>query len=119
MDYHPEAIDLVVFVPEEDGETLSVLDEDDGVTVRRQSGAFHRTRFTLGRRGDRLTLVAQVSGNGYGEFRRRWFRVRFRGPEVDEVRIERKSIDRDNGVFVLKNRGEDFTLTCRIVPRRR
>jgi alpha-glucosidase len=119
MDYHPEAIDLVVFVPEEDGETLSVLDEDDGVTVRRQSGAFYRTRFTLGRRRDRLTLVAQVSGNGYGEFRRRWFRVRFRGPEVDEVRIERKSIDRDNGVFVLKNRGEDFTLTCRIVPRRR
>jgi hypothetical protein len=66
-----------------------------------------------------LTLVAQVSGKGYAEFRRRRFHIVFRGALVDEVRIERKSIDRDNGAFVLENHGEDFTLTCRIAPRHR
>jgi alpha-glucosidase len=118
MDYHPEAIELVVFVPEEDGETVSRLEEDDGLTRGRANGAFYRTRFTLTRAGNRLTLSADVSGDGYPQFRRRQFRIAFRGAAMDEVRIGRRPLDRHNGAFVLDNRGENFTLTCSVSPSR-
>lgn len=123
MDYHPEVIDLGVFVPEEDGETVSVLDEDDGLTGARADGAFYRTRFTLTRAGAGLTLVADVSGEGYPQFRRRQFRIAFRGAAVDDVRIGRRRIGRKpvsqrNGAFVVENRGENFTLTCSVSPSR-
>lgn len=112
MDYHPEAINLAVFVPEEDGETVSLLDEDDGLTTARANGAFYRTRFTLERAGNRLTLIGEVNGNGYPQFRRKQFRLVFQGTAVDDVRCGTRSVPAQGGTYLLENRGEPFTLTC-------
>ena len=113
MDYHPNVIDLAVFVPDEDGETVSILDEDDGLTMARADGAFLRTRLTVTRAGNQLSLIGRVSGDGYPQFRRRRFRVAFRGASV---RAEEGDVGQREGMFLLDNRGEDFTLVCRIDP---
>ena len=118
MNYQPTEIVLAIFVPGEDGETVSVLDEDDGLSGQRAHGAFYRTRFTLGRSGDRLSLIAEVSGNGYPQFRRHRFRLVFRGAAVDDVRVDGRSAIPQNGSLVLDNRGDTFALTCRVTATR-
>ncbi len=86
--YAPEKITLLVAVPEEDGETLSYLHEDDGVTYKYQSGEMVRTEFRLGRIGNQLTLKGISSGQGFPEHTRKQFRVRFLGADIPTTVIE-------------------------------
>ena len=81
MGYHPAALELNVFLPDADGETISVLHEDDGDTFAFCGGAFFRTRFALRRDGPRVTLAATVTGDGFPAFRRTQFCVTL--PRVD------------------------------------
>ena len=77
--HFPEEIELRVIVPAEDGETTSILHEDDGLTFAHEAGAFFRTTFRLARAGAVLTLAATVAGEGFPEFRRKRFRITFPG----------------------------------------
>ena len=82
--YHPDVIELHVFVPGADGTHTSLLQEDDGVTT---SGARYRTTLTLTRAGDRVTLRGETTGDGYPEFARTAFRVVPHGAATDEPRV--------------------------------
>ena len=53
----------------------SLLQEDDGLTLAAPTGARHRTTFELTRAGGRLTLRAEVDGDGYPEFAREAFEL--------------------------------------------
>jgi len=111
MDHHPEALELRVVVPDEDGEFYSHLHEDDGISNAFQSGAFVRTTFCLTRQGNRIGISAKVSGNGYPEFRRRHLRLVFHGLSVDRVELRGSEVRTGGGYVDLENRGEDFELT--------
>lgn len=110
MGHHPEAIDLHVFPPREDGEWTSALHEDDGVTFAEARGQFVRTDLTVRRQGGRLTIEARVSGDGYPEFRRRRFRLVFHGQAPAEVRVGGQARPLEQGSLELENAGESFTL---------
>jgi alpha-glucosidase len=73
--HHPEAVELHVFMPGEDGTWTSFLQEDDGVTTAAAQGARVRTTFTITRTGERVALRADVEGDGYPEFARQRFVV--------------------------------------------
>lgn len=79
QDHYPEELELALVIPEKDGTTVSELHEDDGLRDGHLHGDYLRTRFTLTRNGDQLTLSTTVSGNGYPEHRRKRFRLRFIG----------------------------------------
>jgi alpha-glucosidase len=79
MDYHPERIELHVFVPSKDGVTTSNLVEDDGTSFDYESGERLTTRFTLTRKGNELTLEAKTEGHAYAGFQRNVFDIRLRG----------------------------------------
>lgn len=110
MGYHPTAVELHVFLPGEDGETRSVLHEDDGLTFSRQDGAFYRTEFVLRRTGREIALAASVSGQGYGEFARQEFRVIFHGPIEDRIVVSDETFRLEDGKFILPNAGTGFSL---------
>ncbi len=74
--YHPEDIVLLIAVPSRDGETASILHEDDGLSTDHAQGAFVRTHFTLRLENGTLQLSASVEGQGYPAFRRQRFRIR-------------------------------------------
>jgi alpha-glucosidase len=74
--YHPEDIVLLIAVPSRDGETASILHEDDGLSTDHAQGAFVRTHFTLRLENGTLRLSASVEGQGYPAFRRQRFRIR-------------------------------------------
>ncbi|MFL6134500.1 MAG: TIM-barrel domain-containing protein, partial [Nocardioidaceae bacterium] len=99
--YHPETVELHVFVPPGDGSHLSVLAEDDGLTFALRDGAYYRTRFTLTRDGGRLTLVGTVDGQGYPEFRRTSFRLVVHGASPDVVLLDGAPVLDDGSGFVL------------------
>src|SRR3954453_3575234 len=73
--HHPRVVELHLFVPFEDGEPRSLLQEDDGETTAALGGARYRTTFVLERRGSRVTLRAEVEGDGYPEFGREAFEL--------------------------------------------
>jgi alpha-glucosidase len=85
--HHPESIELLLAVPEANGEWVSVLHEDDGLTFARREGACLRTRFTVRRAGGHLSLEIATEGRGYAEHRRKGFTLRLLGGE---------SLDSDN-----------------------
>jgi alpha-glucosidase len=114
MDHHPDLLELHVVVPEEDGGFRSFLQEDDGVTDAYLSGGFLRTTFTILRQGSRVRIAANVSGNGYPEFRRRHFRLVFRGAAVDAVEIDGVAIPTHGGRLDIENSGESFALSFRV-----
>ncbi len=111
MGHAPELLVLHVFVPDEDGEFLSELQEDDGVTLAFSRGAHHRTAFRLTRRGTALSVSAAVTGSGFAEFRRHTLRFVFHGFSGREVTINGRALRVENGVVELENRAEDFTLS--------
>ena len=49
---------------------MSEVQEDDGITLAADGGAFVRTTVRVSRDGDRLTVAATVSGSGFDEFAR-------------------------------------------------
>jgi len=114
MGHHAEEIELHVFIPEEDGEWSSMLQEDDGLTFAFREGAVVRTEFILSRRGGRIDLRAEVSGGGYAEFSRRRFILRFHGLEDGAVWIDGRERTLEDGRIVLQNAGEPFALSVHL-----
>jgi alpha-glucosidase len=111
MGCYPDAVLLHVIVPEEEGEFLSQLHEDDGISDAHVDGHFLRTTFTLSRRGDRVKLVAQVGGKGFPEFRRTRFQLLFRGATVERVELDGHDVRAPGGRLDLANSGEAFELS--------
>ena len=114
MGYHPGEIELHVFIPDEDGQTRSMLHEDDGLTFASREGAFYRTDFVLGKNGPRLTVSASVSGRGYPEFARKRFLLRFHGADVTGITVDGSPAEAVDGVIVIENTGGDFSLEAEI-----
>ena len=116
MGYHPTRIELHVYLPARDGETHSVLHEDDGETFGFRAGAFYRTEFTLRRAGGEITLEASVTGNGYPAFARREFVLVFHGGRPAVATLDgREEVWHDNRL-VFKNEGEGFSLRIEQLP---
>jgi alpha-glucosidase len=111
MGFHPEQIELNIFAPGEDGETISFLQEDDGTTFAFREGAFVRTTFTALRRGDDFQLTAKVSGEGFPEFSRKQFLLKFHGFVESEIFVNGKEIDGES--FQLPNAGMDFEIAAK------
>jgi alpha-glucosidase len=113
--YHPEVVELHVFVPTTDGAHVSRLVEDDGLTTASPGGACHRTTFTLTREGDTVRLRAQVEGRGYPEFRRTAFHLHVHGATPRRVELDGVELDGvevaagDDGAFVLPVAAQPFT----------
>ena len=110
MGHQPEVVELHIVAPQEGGEFVSVLHEDDGLTFGFKEGAFYRTTFTLRRESARLTLLASVSGNGYPEFARDTFEVRLHGATSANVRVDGKEMAAQDGRSMLQNTGSGFEL---------
>jgi alpha-glucosidase len=86
--HHPRTIELHLFVPPEDGTHRSFLQEDDGMTTAAERGARVRTTIELVRRGTRVTVRAEVEGDGYPEFAREAFVLVAHGAVVGNRRVE-------------------------------
>ena len=87
-----------------------MLQEDDGLTFAALDGARYRTTFEVTRSGDRMTLQAEVEGDGYPEFAREAFHLVVHGADPQTVRLDGTTIPRTDGFFRLANRGTGFTV---------
>jgi alpha-glucosidase len=96
---------------EEDGDTESMLQEDNGLSHAFASGAFLRKTFPVSRRGQRLSVTSKSSGNGFPEFRRQRLRFRLRGFSGDRIELEGSAIDPPDARFACENRGQDFSFS--------
>ncbi len=114
--YHPELIELHVFVPTGDETHASRLVEDDGLTLTDGEPRCYRTELTLTRAGDRLTLGGAVRGPGYAEFRRSEFRVVLHGATAAGAELDDRRIDVDPAAVTFPNAGTDFELTISLDP---
>ena len=114
MDHHPASLELHVFLPDEDGETLSTLHEDDGESFAFRDGAFYRTQFALRRAGPRVTLEGTVTGDGYPAFRRRELVLRFHGAVGDAVTVDGVRQEVRDGALTLANAGISFRLEAEV-----
>jgi alpha-glucosidase len=115
MDHYPELLELHVIIPDEDGSTLSMLQEDDGLSNAYQKGAFLRTQLEVTRRGNQLTLSAKSSGKSFPEFRRNRFRFVLKGFSGHVAELNGHPIAVHDGRFECPNRGENLTFSCTIV----
>ncbi|MEI9949440.1 MAG: DUF5110 domain-containing protein [Pseudomonadota bacterium] len=106
MGHYPELLELHVIVPDEEGETLSMMQEDDGLSNAFASGAFLRTTFRVSRRGNQVTVTLQTSGNGFPEFRRTRLRFLLKGFSGDRLELNGVPISLKNSQFECENRGE-------------
>jgi len=106
MGYYPEALELRVIVPDEDGDTESMLQEDDGLSHDFAAGAFLRTIFVVSRRGSRVTVSWRTIGQGFAEFCRTRLLFRLRGFQGDGVELNGSMIRVKDGRFACENRGE-------------
>jgi alpha-glucosidase len=113
-DYHPEVVALHLFVPASDGVCHSMMQEDDGLTFAALRGARYRTTFTVERTGAELTIKAEVSGDGYPEFRRERFVLVLHGAAPDAGQLDDVMITGTNGRFEIFNRGTAFTFGCTV-----
>ncbi len=113
LDYHPSSIELHVHLPGQDGETRSVLHEDDGETFAFRDGAFYRTEFVLRRAGGEVHLDATVTGRGYPTFARREFVLVFHGLRSPAVTVNGEAMALHDARLILNNAGEDFSLRAR------
>jgi alpha-glucosidase len=106
--HHPTVIELQVFVPITDGRHHSMLQEDDGLTFAALSGARHRTSFEVVRAGDRVTIRAEVTGDGYPEFARERFRLVLHGASPRTIRLDGVDVTGDDRGFDVPNAGTGF-----------
>jgi alpha-glucosidase len=116
--YHPAAIELHVFVPAADGTHRSFLQEDDGLTVDALYGARYRTTFELTRTGSRMTLRAEVDGDGYPEFAREAYHLVIHGAAPDIVRLDDAELRRTGGHVTVANAGSAFALEFDLTDQR-
>lgn len=112
--FFPDSIELHVFVPDTDGTQLSVLYEDDGVTLSHLTGRYLRTDIELTRRARQLLLRATVAGGGYPEHRRAELRLVFHGLTSAQVRLRGAWHPLVNGTLTLANSGQDFELSVEL-----
>ncbi|HET7397858.1 MAG TPA: glycoside hydrolase family 31 protein [Intrasporangium sp.] len=112
--YHPEVVELHLFVPTADGTMESLLVEDDGVTFAAARGAWLRTTFAVRRTGRELTVEALVEGDGYPESRRQAFRLVVHGADPATVLVDGDTVERADGAFLLANTGTGFRLTLQV-----
>jgi len=110
MNYHPRSIELHLFVPQEDGEYRSVLQEDDGTTFVFQDGAHYRTEMVVRREGGGLSLEATVTGRGYPEFDREEFVVVVHGAAPQTALADGWPTIVEGDTIRLRNSGQPFTL---------
>lgn len=108
--YHPEELELRVFIPSTDGVFESELQEDDGLSFAASEGARYRTRFTLTRRGAQVRLRGETQGEGYPEFARRQFRIVLEGATPRTVRHDGAQVPYADGGVVLPNAGEALSV---------
>ncbi|WP_298457443.1 TIM-barrel domain-containing protein [uncultured Cellulomonas sp.] len=108
--HHPQVVELHLYVPREDGTHRSLLQEDDGLTFAALDGARYRTTLTVTRTGRSLTLRGEVDGGGYPEFRRSAFHLLVHGDAVEQVELDGVPVPVRDGVAVLPNAGESFTV---------
>lgn len=109
--YYPQKIVLHVFVPAADGEYLSTLHEDDGLTFAFRAGACYRTAFSLRRSGGQLTLNGAVTGSGFPEFARQSFELVFHGAIPATILANGQTLTAHEGRFDLPNHGENLQIT--------
>ncbi len=113
MDHQPECIELHLLMPREDGEFVSELWEDDGVTTAYERGAYVHTTFTVARSGKRVKLQGTVEGKGFSSFKRKLFRLVVRGEAIATLRLNGvEQVDQalKAGSMEFDNRGESFVL---------
>ena len=106
--YHPQVIELHLFVPLGEGRYESALAEDDGLTFASLEGRQLRTTFTVARSGDVVTVDAEVEGRGYPEFARDAFRLIVHGASPATVRLGDEEVVATDGAFHLPNAGTAF-----------
>lgn len=107
-EYHPQTIELHVFVPADAGTYRSFVQEDDGLTLAAQSGRRYRTTFEVTREAGVVTVHAEVEGDGYPEFVRTQFSLFVHGSPADSVVVNGKPVRRHDGYFVIPNPGTGF-----------
>jgi alpha-glucosidase len=108
--YHPDVIELHLFLPDVDGTYRSQLQEDDGLTFAALEGARYRTAFTVSRRSALVVVTAEVEGGGYPEFARTAFHLVVHGAAPQAVRLDGREVTATGGRFVLPNTGVGFTV---------
>jgi len=108
--YHPEELELRVFMPSTDGVFESDLQEDDGLSFAASEGARFRTRFTLTRTGAQVRLHGETQGEGYPDFARRQFRIVLEGATPLTVQHDGAQVPYVDGGVVLPNAGEAFSV---------
>jgi alpha-glucosidase len=107
--HHPAVVELHLFVPGADGTHRALLQEDDGLTRAALRGARLRTVFTVTRAGDRVTLRADVDGDGFPEFARTAFHLVLHGAAPDVVRVDGAELGPAGGRVAIPNAGTPFT----------
>jgi len=112
--YHPDVVELHLFVPPADGTTRSALREDDGLTFAAADGRHRRTALTVERNADTITLRGEVDGEGYPEFRREAFRLVVHGATPDQVEHDGNVVQAADGAFRLPNSGQGFEATFQV-----
>ncbi|HET9872187.1 MAG TPA: TIM-barrel domain-containing protein [Propionibacteriaceae bacterium] len=114
-DYHPSTIELHLFVPEDGQERRSTLQEDDGLTFAASDGARYTTSFLVRRSGGRVSVQADVDGDGYPEFAREAFHLVIHGATPQLVTLDGQEVTAaDNGTFVLPNAGSGFSVELEV-----
>ena len=114
--FHPDVVELHLFVPLADGVHTSMLQEDDGLTFAALDGARYRTTFTVTRSGDRLSVEATVAGDGYPEFAREQFALVVHGAAPDLVRLDGADLAATGQHFVLPGAGTGFRVELAVAP---
>jgi alpha-glucosidase len=109
--YHPEAVELHLFVPGGDYEGTSTLVEDDGLTL---GGGHFRTALHLTRTRNQINLRGTVEGTGFPEFRRRTLRLLVHGATPAAVTVDGIEFAATEGAFVFANAGAGFELSFEI-----
>jgi alpha-glucosidase len=108
--YQPTTTELHFFVPAADGSYRSCLQEDDGITFAANNGGCVRTTFEVTRAGRRVTVRAEVGGDGYPSFVRRQFDLVVHGSVADSVVVDGSPRMLDNSRVTLSNDGKAFTV---------
>jgi alpha-glucosidase len=116
MDHFADLVLLHLAVPSQDGEFVSYLHEDDGVTRAFERGAYLRTTFRVKRSGQKLRLVASVSGRGFPEFQRKSLRIVFHGAALESAALDGRAHYLEQQMLEFANSGQGFEFECVLEP---
>lgn len=116
LGFRPRAVELHVFLPARDGRWESFLQEDDGLTFAAADGARYRTTLTVTRVGSRVTVAADVAGDGYPEHARETVHVVLHGAPVARVRVDGEERDASAGRVEVGGSSDPFTVELDVEP---